>query len=163
MDIKNYRRRECIYIIFREVDEIAAVFTEIKTVEKYISLHRKYFPGVDIDFIHAGTNIKIYNFYPTQKMRYSGNENQVENSIAEPPTDEPCLPPTEKIDGYILVLEGFKHIILGVAKTLKIANSFADEYLIAFPDHTIEFIQYQKNMVFQPIWREENGKVRFLF
>lgn len=158
MDTKN------IYIIFREIDEIAAVFNDLDQVERYVNLHKKYFPNVSIDYICVQQNLRMCNFYPVKEHHWVGIQRATRCvPLKSPSQKSPFSFPEEEFDGYILLLEGFPQTIIGVFEDLQSADIFSDEYLVVFPHHVIVFFKYRESDVFQNIWEEENGKIKFLF
>ncbi|MDO4821416.1 MAG: hypothetical protein Q4A03_05195 [Rothia sp. (in: high G+C Gram-positive bacteria)] len=158
MDTKN------IYIIFREIDEIAAVFNDLDQVERYVNLHKKYFPNVSIDYIYVHQNLRMCNFYPVREHHWAGIQRAARRTPLKSPSQKsPFSFPEEEFDGYILLLEGFQQTIIGIFEDLQSADIFSDEYLAVFPHHVIVFFKYREGDVFQNIWEEENGKIKFLF
>lgn len=163
MDIKNLQKAGPLYVVFRESNEIAAVFTSRHRTEKYVDHHKSYFPDVPVNYIYTENSLRMYNLYPVQEMDLLNVEKIVNNIyLKTTPKNFECFP-EEKFDGYILVLENFYHTILGTFDDIQSAEIFADEYLAVFPHHVVVFIKYRKNIVFQNIWEEENGKIKFLF
>lgn len=150
-------------MVFRESDEIAAVFTSLQRAEIYVDLHKIYFPDIPVNYIYTKNSLRMYNLYPVQEMDLLNVEKIANNIHLKNFHKKVECFSEEKFDGYILVLENFYHTILGAFDDIQSANIFTDEYLAVFPHHVVVFIEYRKNIVFQNLWEEENGKIKFLF
>lgn len=172
MGTEKYQDRKMLYVVFREIDEVSAVFTDLHQVKRYVNLHETYYPGVPVDYISLQEDFRLYNLYPVGEAHLAGIHRKIQDSRPgvqdQKPSllssdDAPRFFPEEKFDGYLLVLENFPCTVLGAFRDLQSADIFSDEYLAVYPQHVIVFIEYRKNTVFQNIWETEDGKIKFLF
>lgn len=150
MDTKVYSREDLLFVVFDKPDEISAVFTSQQQAIEYIDCHKKLFPESNPGFILGVENKRMYNLYPVREEE-SRKIREIEQCSAVPTLSEIEVMKflqEEGYEGYILILENFQHMILGVFKDMHSANLFSDEYLAVFPGHVIVFIEYCKNIIF---------------